>query len=89
MKRKSEAESLKSIAWRRFRRNKLAMFGMLVIVILIIFSLLAPFISHYDPNEIDLYKIEFLPREHIGWERMNWDVICSPGYCMAGAFPSP
>lgn len=66
MKRKSEAESLKSIAWRRFRRNKLAMFGMLVIVILIISSLLAPFISHYDPNEIDLYKIESSP-EGIHW----------------------
>lgn len=77
MKRKSEAESLKSIAWRRFRRNKLAMFGMLVIVILIIFSLLAPFISHYDPNEIDLYKIESSPEgtHWLGTDELGRDMF--------------
>lgn len=77
MKRKSEAESLKSIAWRRFRRNKLAMFGMLVIVILIIFSLLAPFISHYDSNEIDLYKIESSPEgtHWLGTDELGRDMF--------------
>ena len=77
MKRKSEAKSLKSIAWRRFRRNKLAMFGMLVIVILIIFSLLAPFISHYDPNEIDLYKIESSPEgtHWLGTDELGRDMF--------------
>lgn len=77
MKRKSEAESLKSIAWRRFRRNKLAMFGMLVIVILIIFSLLAPFMSHYDPNEIDLYKIESSPEgtHWLGTDELGRDMF--------------
>lgn len=77
MKKKSEAESLKSIAWRRFRRNKLAMFGMLVIVILIIFSLLAPFISHYDPNEIDLYKIESSPEgtHWLGTDELGRDMF--------------
>lgn len=40
--------------WRRFRRNKLAMTGLVVVGILIVLALLQPFISPYDPYDQNL-----------------------------------
>ncbi|MFC4853191.1 ABC transporter permease [Actinophytocola glycyrrhizae] len=40
--------------WRRFRRNKLALGGLVVVGILIILALLQPFISPYDPYDQNL-----------------------------------
>jgi peptide/nickel transport system permease protein len=40
--------------WRRFRRNKLAMVGLVVVGILVILALVQPFISPYDPKEQNL-----------------------------------
>jgi peptide/nickel transport system permease protein len=40
--------------WRRFRRNKLAMAGLVVVGILIVLALLQPFISPYDPYDQNL-----------------------------------
>jgi peptide/nickel transport system permease protein len=40
--------------WRRFRRNKLAMVGLVVVGILVLLSLIQPIISPYDPWEQNL-----------------------------------
>jgi len=40
--------------WRRFRRNKLAMGGLVVVGILIVLALLQPFITPYDPYDQNL-----------------------------------
>jgi peptide/nickel transport system permease protein len=40
--------------WRRFRRNTLAMIGLVVVAILILLALLQPFISPYDPYDQNL-----------------------------------
>jgi peptide/nickel transport system permease protein len=40
--------------WRRFRRNKLAMIGLVVVVALVVIALIRPFISPYDPYEQNL-----------------------------------
>jgi peptide/nickel transport system permease protein len=37
--------------WKRFKRNKAAMFGGTVIVIIVTAALLAPWVTPYDPNE--------------------------------------
>jgi len=39
--------------WRRFRRNKLAVFGLAVIVIMVLAALLAPLITFSDPGKIN------------------------------------
>jgi peptide/nickel transport system permease protein len=40
--------------WRRFRRNKLAMSGLIVVAILVLLALLQPFITPYDPYDQNL-----------------------------------
>ena len=40
--------------WRRFRRNKLAMIGLVIVAILVILALFQPFISPYDPYDQNL-----------------------------------
>lgn len=40
--------------WRRFRRNKLAMAGLVVVAFLIVVALLQPFVTPYDPYDQNL-----------------------------------
>jgi peptide/nickel transport system permease protein len=40
--------------WRRYRRNKLAMVGLVIVVALIVIALLQPVISPYDPYDQNL-----------------------------------
>lgn len=40
--------------WRRFKRNKLAMGGLVVVAILVVAAVLQPFISPYDPYDQNL-----------------------------------
>ncbi|MDQ3788978.1 MAG: ABC transporter permease [Actinomycetota bacterium] len=40
--------------WRRFKRNKLAMGGLVVVAILVVAAILQPFISPYDPYDQNL-----------------------------------
>ena len=45
--------SMMADVWRRFRRNRLALFGLFIVFVLIASALLAPFLSSFDPNAID------------------------------------
>ncbi|MDP8987928.1 MAG: ABC transporter permease, partial [Actinomycetota bacterium] len=47
------ARSLRADVWRRFRRNRLAMVGLAVILLLVLAAVLAPLLSPYPPNAID------------------------------------
>lgn len=49
--------SYAGIVWRRFRKNKLAVAGSLIILLLCCLALLAPLISPYDPAKIDVENI--------------------------------
>lgn len=40
--------------WRRFRRHKLAVVGLSIIVVLALCAIFAPLIAAYDPNKIDI-----------------------------------
>jgi oligopeptide transport system permease protein len=40
-------------AWRRFRRNKLALFGMVYVVLILLLALTAPYITRYKIEAID------------------------------------
>lgn len=49
------------LAWRRFRRHKLAMFGGSVITLLILGAVLAPWLTPYDTTDYNLQKLFHAP----------------------------
>lgn len=75
-----DARSVKS-PWqevvRRFRRNRLAVLGLTVLIILCILSLLTPWAAPYDPAAIDLFDIQSPPSpEHwMGTDDLGRDVL--------------
>ncbi len=62
---------------RRFRRNRLAVLGFIILVILCILSLLTPWIAPYDPTAIDLFDIQSPPSpEHwMGTDDLGRDTL--------------
>jgi len=52
------------LAWMRFRRHRLAMIGLAILVFMALMAILAPLISPeniYDPNAADLMKTDSAP----------------------------
>ena len=45
------------VIWRRFRRNRFAMAGGAVVVLLFLISFFASWITPYDPDSLDLYHV--------------------------------
>ena len=63
-------------AWYRFRRNWMAMAGLVIVILLVIVALAAPLIAPYDPINVaakDMVRLSQLPpsREHL----MGTDVL--------------
>ncbi len=60
-----------------FRKNKLALFGAIIVGVMTLISILAPWISPCDPNKIDLEKSLVGPsREHIlGTDSLGRDLL--------------
>jgi ABC-type dipeptide/oligopeptide/nickel transport system permease subunit len=48
--KKYSRTSLYKDAWKRLKRNKLALVGLSIVILLILIAMLAPIISPYDPN---------------------------------------
>ena len=59
--------SLKVDVWRRFRKNKLAMFGLGIIVFLVFVAVFAEVIAPYDPEQI---PSPISPRESPSWDHL-------------------
>jgi peptide/nickel transport system permease protein len=68
---------MKSDFWYRFLKNKMAVAGAVVVILLFVVSFLSPFISPYDPNEIDLKNVLSSPSEdHLfGTDQLGRDVM--------------
>jgi peptide/nickel transport system permease protein len=66
-----------NIAWVRFKKNKIAMIAFCVLLVIFIIALLAPVISPYDRDEVNLFNIEGEPsEEHIlGTDELGRDVL--------------
>ncbi len=63
--------------WKRFKRNNLATTGGFIVLGLFIIAILAPYISPYDPNAIDVSQILMPPTSaHIfGTDELGRDVL--------------
>ena len=65
------------IFWRRFRRNKLAMLGALIIFSLAVVAVIAPLIAPFNPNQQDiLHRLEPPSRKHpLGTDDLGRDLF--------------
>ncbi|MEN6321494.1 MAG: oligopeptide ABC transporter permease [Syntrophaceae bacterium] len=63
--------------WKRFSKNKIALVGSCVVVLLFAVSILAPWIAPYDPNEINLTMVLSPPSaSHLcGTDQLGRDVL--------------
>ena len=63
--------------WKRFRKNRLAVAGSLIVIVLFIVSFLAPWLSPYDPNAIDLRMVLSAPSagHPLGTDQLGRDVF--------------
>ena len=61
-----EHKSPLQLSVRRFLKNKLAIVGLVVLVLIILMAIFAPFLTNHDPVQHDLLKVEQSPTsEHI------------------------
>ena len=61
-----EHRSPLQLSVRRFMKNKLAIVGLVVLVLIILMAIFAPFLTSHDPVQHDLLKVEQSPTsEHI------------------------
>ncbi len=66
MAAEAKKESNISIVWRRLRKNKLAVAGLIIIALLVLIAIFAPLIAPYDYAEQDLTNTFAPPsREHL------------------------
>lgn len=65
------------IIWRRFRRNKLALFGALIILSLALVAVIAPLIAPFNPNQQDiLHRLEPPSVKHpLGTDDLGRDLL--------------
>jgi peptide/nickel transport system permease protein len=70
-------EKLRHLFWKRFRKNKLALAGAFIVILLFLVAVLAPFISPYDPGQINIKRVLQEPTaEHIlGTDSLGRDVF--------------
>jgi len=70
-------ESFGKIFWRNFTKNRLALLGAAVVIVLFIVSIFASYLSSYSPDQIDVTQILNPPsRAHIfGTDELGRDVF--------------
>ena len=63
--------------WERFKRDKSAVIGLIIVVAILLMAILGPFFAPYDPNEQSLVKRRQLPnRENIfGRDAYGRDIL--------------
>src|SRR5258708_202082 len=64
-------------AWRRFRSDKGAMFGLILIVVIGLFAIIAPMVSHYDymtQNLNETFQPSFTGDHYFGTDNFGRDL---------------
>jgi len=69
--------NLRNLFWNRFKKNKLAVAGGIIVLALFFTAILAPLISPYDPNDIDRKHILEQPnmKHLLGTDDLGRDVL--------------
>lgn len=72
-----KGHSLKNVFWRRFRKNRLAAAGGVIVVLMFFVAVFAPFISPYNPDDIDRRHILESPslKHPLGTDDLGRDVL--------------
>jgi len=62
-KKKAQNEFLSPgrLAWGKLKRNRFAMFGLVILVLLVAISLLAPVLATHDRDAVDMFSVEQAP----------------------------
>jgi peptide/nickel transport system permease protein len=76
-KSSGKQEKLRHLFWKRFRKNRLALAGAFIVILLFFVSLFASLVSPYDPGQIDIKRVLQEPTaEHIfGTDALGRDVF--------------
>lgn len=72
-----QARTPAQLAWRRFRQSHLAPLGVVILIVLIVLTVGAPWIAPYGQNEIDLFNIKAPPSRAylLGTDALGRDVL--------------
>jgi peptide/nickel transport system permease protein len=75
-------------SWRRFRRNKVAMAGLFVVVVLVLAAIFAPFVAPSDPSAQDLMRQDMPPSwdQPFGTDQLGRDILSRVIYGARVAF---
>lgn len=70
-------ESSSAVAWRRFKKHKLAMFSLVVLSLLLLASIFAPIIAPYAPDKIDASNLYAGPssQHFMGTDGLGRDIF--------------
>ena len=60
-------------AWRRFAKNKSSIVGMVIIILLLLFAIIAPLVSNYDVSYTNGYYANVLPKISADASGGFWD----------------
>lgn len=68
--------SPRQLVWRRFLRNKLALVGLGMLLIVVVIAIFAPFLATHDPNRIYMDRFRQAPSEDhlLGTDSLGRDV---------------
>lgn len=70
-------DTLLRLAWRRFKRHRLALVGLVILAFFVLIAILAPWLALFDPTKLDLRAIRQGPNEvHLfGTDPVGYDVF--------------
>ena len=73
---KINSRSPRQLVWRRFLRNKLALVGLGMLLIVVLIAIFAPFLATHDPNHIYMDRFRQAPSEEhlLGTDSLGRDV---------------
>lgn len=72
-----KSETPFQMTWRMFKKNKLAVIGLIIIIILASLSIFAPFIASHDPNKTNILHAKKAPSADnwFGTDRLGRDIF--------------
>lgn len=75
--KRKKKKSVENTFWRRLRKNKLAMAGGVIVLIMFAISIFAPLIAPHNPNHIDIENILASPslKHPLGTDELGRDVL--------------